>query len=88
MQKLREKYGDEEVLVCRSSQASNIEDKFIPARADLYKNLARQSSYIKRCDAEYNPIYLQLVSYVVVSNLTGELFFVSRRKKVFVFMLR
>lgn len=80
MQKLKGKYGDEEVLVCRTSQASKVEDMFIPARPDLYKNLARQSSYIKRCEAEYNPLYLQLVSYVIASNLTGDLFFVSRRK--------
>lgn len=78
--KLREKYGDEEVLVCRNAVCSGIGDRFTTPREETYRNVARQSSFIRRCDAEYNPLFLQLISYIVVTNRSGQKFFVSRRK--------
>lgn len=81
MKQLREKYGDEEVLVCQTSQASNVADRFTTPKKDVYTKLARTGKFIKRCDAEYNPVFLQLIGYVVVTDFTGENYFVSRRKQ-------
>lgn len=80
LEKLRKKYGDEEVLVCHKTSAFDVKDKFSVAKKDVYTNLARTGRFIKRYDAEYNPVYLQLIGYVVVTDLSENLFFVSRRK--------
>ena len=80
LEKLRKKYGDEEVLVCHKTSAFDVKDKFSVAKKDVYTNLARTGRFIKRYDAEYNPVYLQLIGYVVITDLSENLFFVSRRK--------
>lgn len=79
MKHLKEKYGSEEVLVCRTPQAADVPDLFSAMSGNYYKELARISRYVKRCDAEYNLIYLQLIAYVVVNSLDGTKFYVARR---------
>ena len=79
MKMLREKYGDEEVLVCETPKAAKVPDRFTTRNKSLYPELARQGRFIKRCDAEYNPIFLQLIGYIVVCDPEEEKFFVARR---------
>lgn len=79
LKKLREKYGDEEVLVCQTSLTKKIPDRFSPWGKTIYSDFARLGWFIRRSDAEYNLTFMQLVGYVVVCDADEENFFVSQR---------
>ena len=79
--KLKEKYKDEQVFVVPFDSVKHIKDKFTPSddsikSLDLYDNMGR---YILRYDAEYNPSFQQLIPYVLITDKTGEKYYVSKR---------
>ena len=84
---LQEKYGDEQVFVVPMLSAQHIADKFSEARQCLQCNddlLTLQEwdakgRYVFRHDAEYNEALQQLIPYVLITDVTGEKFYISRR---------
>jgi len=79
--KLMEKYQDEQVFVVPFESVTHIQDKFTPSTddikaLDLYDKLGK---YILRYDAEYNPAFQQLIPYVLITDKSGEKFYVSKR---------
>jgi predicted NUDIX family phosphoesterase len=83
---LKKKYADEEVL-CIKAQflPSYIKNAYTSANEvvserksyDLVADLARVSEFIPRSHAEYNPLYKQLILYVVVRHANS--IYVMRR---------
>jgi predicted NUDIX family phosphoesterase len=79
--KLMDKYQDEKVYVVPFESVTQIKDKFTPSdnpikALDSYDKLGR---YILRYDAEYNPAFQQLIPYVLITDKSGEKFYVSKR---------
>lgn len=82
--KLVEKYKDEQVYVVPFESVKHIEDKFsaIDTKDNSLKQLAKYDNlgkFILRHDAEYNPIFQQLIPYVLIADPLGEKFYVSKR---------
>jgi predicted NUDIX family phosphoesterase len=78
---LEAKYGDEQVFVVPLAETLNISDKFTHTKV-LLTDLRRwdaKGKYVLRSDAEYNPSLQQLIPYVVILDVTGTKFYVSRR---------
>lgn len=80
-QQLVEKYKDEKVFVVPANVVENIPDKFTKCKHDSriwskYDNLGR---YIYRYDAEMNPVFQQIIPYLLICNEDESKYFVSRR---------
>ncbi|MCY7865977.1 NUDIX domain-containing protein [Bacillus spizizenii] len=80
-QKLKDKYKDEKVFVVPFDSVTHIPDKFSPNNEDikLLNKYDTKGKYILRHDAEYNPAFQQLIPYVLITDATGEKYFVSKR---------
>lgn len=78
---LEAKYGDEQVFVVPFAEATHIGDKFTKTVASLpsLRQWDAKGKYILRSDAEYNPALQQLIPYVIILDITGTKFYVSRR---------
>lgn len=77
-QKLREKYGTEQVYVIPFNKASMVPDSFsAPCCLPSVKKL--DGEFILRSDAEYNMVFIQIIPYILVLNQTYDKIYVMRR---------
>lgn len=74
--KLKQKYGQEEVLVVTTPSVANIPDKYSTDRFSLKDKTYK---FIFRYDAEYSLEYTQIIPYVVVTNLKGDKLYITER---------
>lgn len=79
--KLKKKYKDEKVFIVPINIVENIPDKFTKLKHDnniwtKYDNLGK---YIYRYDAEHNPVFQQLIPYLLIANEDESKFYVSKR---------
>ena len=74
---LKQKYGNEMVLVCLTNQTQDIPDLFnYGITTQIFDN---SNTFVFRYDAEYNPVYTQLIPYVIVTNLMEDKLYVTKR---------
>ena len=83
VKELKIKYKEEKIFVIPINLIENISDKFTKMKHDTniwskYDNLGK---YIYRYDAEYNPVFQQLIPYLLVCNEDESKYFVSKRIK-------
>ena len=80
---LRKKYGTEEVFIVPYSFTEKISDGFSIMDEKSFdafaKNVMPHGKFLLRSDAEENITFQQIIPYVLVTDLTGERFFVTRR---------
>lgn len=77
---LKNKYKDEQVFVIPFADAKHISDKFTRIKGEedsIWTRYSSSGKYIMRYDAEYNPIFQQLIPYVLIQN--GDKFYVTKR---------
>lgn len=78
---LKDKYKEEKVFVIPATIIENVADKFTKSKHSSnvwskYDNLGR---YIYRYDAEYNPVFQQIIPYLLIVNEDESKYFVSKR---------
>lgn len=78
---LEAKYGNEQVFVVPFAETAHIGDKFTKTNADMsaLTQWDSKGKFVLRSDAEYNPAFQQLIPYVLITDVTGTKFYVSRR---------
>lgn len=84
---LEAKYGNEQVFAVPLNETLHIDDRFtenykeILCDADLLtlRQWDAKGKFILRSDAEYDPTLQQLIPYVLIQDVTGTKFYVSRR---------
>ena len=74
--KLKQKYGQEEVLVIPTQEVAYIPDKY---HTDYFSLKDKTVKFIFRYDAEYSLEYTQIIPYVVVTNTKGDKLYVTER---------
>ena len=78
--KLKYKYKDEQVLVVKERETTLIPDGFNTLISKQTFNLFQTSQlFVYRYDAEYNNVFVQLIPYVVIKNLQGNMLWVTER---------
>lgn len=81
IQRLREKYGDEQVLVLPYTQCENIPDHYTAVKNGKFVGkVNRMGRFVLRAEAEGNVSVLQIIPYAVVRDTKGR-YFISRRIK-------
>ena len=80
---LREKYGDEMVLVAKRGDYPPMVKGYVPINHEskidfLHHLLPDKAFYMLRCDAEHNPTVRQIIPYIYLVNNKGE-YFVTKR---------
>lgn len=78
---LKQKYGDEQVLVVRPELFSDVPTGFTAVDEDekvIYCKHDNDGKFVMRYDAEGNPAFLQLIPYVVIKSSNGEYFAYER----------
>lgn len=83
VKELKEKYKEEKIFVLPINAIENIEDKFVKMRPDkdIWSKYDNTGKYIYRYDAEYNPVFQQLIPYLLVTNKDESKYFIARRIK-------
>lgn len=78
--KLKKKYKDEKIFVLPANKI-NCKDKFTKMKNDknIWSKYDNLGLYIPRYEAEYNPAFLQLIPYLIVTNDDQTEFFVTKR---------
>lgn len=77
---LKQKYKNEQVLVIPEQKAVNIPDNFCYGVTKPVKRLFQTAhTFIYRWMAEYNYAFVQLISYVIVTNKEQDKIFVTQR---------
>jgi len=77
---LKEKYGEEEVLVVPKEFLPNkLNDGFTKARRQDIDHLLSESYFIKRYDSDNNPDEVEVIPYVVVTNRSHDNIFCTKR---------
>lgn len=77
--RLRNKYGDEQVLVTNFVSTKKIQDKFYPTPIKEIVPLVRKSKFILRYDAEYNTALVQLIPYILLVDKKKSAIYVTHR---------
>ena len=77
--RLRNKYGDEQVLVTNFVSTKKIQDKFYPTPIKEITPLVRKSKFILRYDAEYNTALVQLIPYILLVDKKKSAIYVTHR---------
>ena len=83
IKKLKEKYKEEKIFIVPINVIENIPDKFTRSKHDTsiwskYDNLGK---YIYRYDAEYNPVFQQIIPYFLVCNEDESKYYIAKRIK-------
>lgn len=78
---LKDKYGDEKVFVVPMNIVENIPDKFTKQKHsnDIWSKYDNLGKFIMRYDAEYNPVFQQIIPYFLICNEDESKFFVAER---------
>lgn len=77
---LKQKYKNEQVLVIPEQKAINIPDNFCYGITKSAKRLFQTAhTFIYRWMAEYNYAFVQLISYIIVTNKEQDKLFVTQR---------
>lgn len=78
---LQARYGDEQVFVVPLADTLHVGDKFTEKENDLLslRQWDAKGKYVLRSDAEHNPALQQLIPYVIILDVTGTKFYVSKR---------
>lgn len=78
--RLKQKYKNEQVLVIPEQRAINIPDNFCYGINNPVKRLFQTAhTFIYRWMAEYNYAFVQLISYIIVTNKEQNKIFVTQR---------
>lgn len=81
VQMLKEKYGDEQVLVLPYTACEDIPDHYHPlGKSTIVKRANDQGKFILRADAEGNVSMLQIIPYALIRDTEGR-YFISKRIK-------
>lgn len=78
-EKLKEKYGNEEVLVVPEDTLPELEEGLNKARRQDVDSLLSESYFIKRWESDHNPAEVEIIPYVVVTNQNHTKTFCMRR---------
>ena len=77
---LKNKYKDEQVLTVPVSVVSNVPDGFCYRVSQPTKRIFKTAhTFVYRYDAEYNYSLVQLIPYVIVTNITQDNLFITQR---------
>lgn len=77
-QRLKEKYGTEQVYVVQSLNVLKVPDRFFETSQENL-DWTKQGIFVFRYDAEYNTLFQQVIPYVVLTDSKMEQFYVSER---------
>ena len=78
--RLKHKYGDEQVLVVKTSAAVSVSDSFSPVISEqTLQMFSTATLFIYRYDAEYNTVFTQLIPYVVIKNTESNMLWITER---------
>lgn len=79
---LKQKYKNEQVLVVPASVVDGVPDGFCQTISQTVSNIFKTShSFVYRYDAEYNYSLMQLIPYVIVTNVTQNSLFITQRMR-------
>lgn len=80
-QKLKEKYGNEKILVVPFEEVTHIKDGFTPTKHNPNKWSAFDSNgeFVYRYDAEGEPSMQQIIPYILIINKEQNKLFATRR---------
>lgn len=68
-EELKKKYGYEEVMVCHGEDIDNwLGEDFTPFSQATINNMLNNAFFVRRYDAEKNPIFRQVIPYVVLKH--------------------
>lgn len=76
--RLKEKYGTEQVFVVPYKEVMDVPDLFSEVEPDNL-DWAKNGIFVFRYDAEYNPLFQQIIPYVVLTDSKKEKFYISKR---------
>ena len=78
--KLKQKYKDEQVLVVREKDTAMIPNGFSSVISKPALDLFQTAQYfVYRYDAEYNNVFVQLIPYIVIKNVQGNMLWITER---------
>lgn len=81
LKELKEKYKDEQVFVVPASVFSHLEDGFTKEKHSntIYSKYDHLGKYVFRYDAEENPIFQQIIPYIIVYNMKTKKYYTYTR---------
>ena len=78
-EELKERYGDEEVLVIAKEDLPALAEGFTKGSKKVFEDLFEDTYFIKRWESDYNPEEVEIIPYPILKNMEGNKVFCTKR---------